>query len=1692
MDSSGEREAMSASQRLSAELRRMKVRDLSAARARSLEEQGWSIVPQLFQTLVGHNRPLLMECSERESLLTSTIRAQAKCESAATTCVLCNGCELTTDAGIRLIMQRIYAERPMHVWLSLQSSPFSPLQNSNQRTPEQKEDLREKRQQAIREYVGAVCIVHYARQQGIHVTLELPDRSEAWRLPVLQRLQHKFGLHMAVLKGCPIGISGEASGSRTSRGWKVLTTHVRLAETVNMPCRCPKGTKHVFKPEDSKEGRYPEPVARRVCRVLMQELNHHDTIRECTGHSLLCEGFGTGEFCTCGEVNLPGKTRSCASCLRGRQDLPEPSSTNHRMPEATQTLDKTQTSSANFILKPLEVDDEWSGDDEDDDQMVCFSEAQCSHLEQQAQDLMNKQQYHHKACEKLLEQLPYNHKCRHRQALTQDRPQYLIFGAYAYGNHYGLTRWTRKLPNVCRYLLQYIQHWSKEPVTGTSIVINNNCSVGMHRDNNNSPGTKNFVIGVTPYQQGELWVAGSPPTPHYRTLVKQLPNQSPQNGYLVNTRHRVVAFDAHQWHTVQPWQGNRVMVGLYTNRSVEHLEFRDRQVLQELGFRSGLPKEGMFSDEGFAVQAMQAKKGTSVEEEIKRKLYLLHAATGHGSTRHMISALKRRNVDPLVLKLAEEFVCPICQERQRVAPRQLASLEPLPPKLHTLTADIGHWACPRTGEQQNFLLLIDEGSRFRAAKILTKGSKQTPNAATCLNYISEGWIQIFGKPKTLRLDPAGSFRSAAVESFCDRNEIYLDVIPGEAHWQIGIAEQAIQGVKQLMGKLHDHDPEATPEQLLSMAVSTFNQRELARGFSPVQHVLGQSPDTANRHLLAATQSEEPILNDAVAEFKREAESRAVAEKALVDWQAQQRVNRAMNSRSRAQCVYRPGDLVFFWRTQESGRHKRQPGTRQGRFLGPARILAMETRQNEDGTARPGHAVWLVRGRHLLKCSPEQLRPASQREELIDSLSQTDSTPWTFTKLTAEIGGNQYEDISDETPPEEEWNRAQDVTQELQPSRVRIRGKRQLVRTDTGGDTIMDEPSEPSQPSRIRRTFDHRGPRPWEAAAVHWSTVVQESAWATQEVGYWTDDQAAVEVAVDLPDSQRGWDHFCKNPQAYLVSMLKRRAVEVSEKRLSAEDRQKFAEAKQKEVRNFISANAFEALPKELQPSKDQAIGMRWLLTWKVQEDGSVKPKARAILLGYQDPQYEYRSTTAPVMTRQTRQLFLQAAANLKWRIQKGDISGAFLQGRDYPDELFCSPCDEILEAMKLPKGSITRLKRACYGLVDAPLEWYKTVAEFMESIGLVRLWSDACAWVWKPQGELRGMVTGHVDDFMFGGADSDAGWQEIIRRIKERFRWGDWDQDSFTQCGVQIESVPEGFTLSQPRYLDGLAEIPLNSVRRKQRSSPTTDREKSQLRALLGGLSWFAQQTSPHVAAEVSLRLSEVCESTVDTIVQTNQLLDYARQRQGHKLLIHRCRNEDMQFFAWVDAQGIFIGAASKDLLQGAVCQVSPITWHSTKIDRTCRSPGAAESQAAVNGEDSLFYVRYQWAEMFAKEVDLRNPSNMAAQVGGSLITDSRNVYDKLHTAVLTIQGAEKKSNLELLSVKESQLNTGLQVRWVHSEAQLANALTKRGAKELELYYKMNFTWRIVEDPDMQSARRRRQNGLTPFEQTPLPISECV
>ena len=1590
------------------------------------------------------------------------------------------GHDFSTTEGIRNLLEKLEQLCPMHVWIQPPVQVFSPWQKANQ--PETKEGIEheQKKQQVMRYLVGCGVVIGVCIQKGIHVSLMMPEHNNAWRLPLMQQMLKRHALRTCVTKGCRMNKRG-TDHRLSRRGWKICTTHNRLHDLLQAPCMCAKDYEHSR--EDHQSSQSEEPLTpefvKRVGQAVLQEHNHISVLQELQGKAELPESFGVGLQCTCEEqIVFRGQDQVlCGMCLTGSQVQAGEGSFQIEGREEHSGLKGLSLEDARFQQSPQSEHDE-----------AHYSRAEVEHAEAVAKRLYEAQKFEPKHCQEVIEALPENPVGGRTQAQAppdgSKKHGYFAFGLYAHGAFHGITKWTTVLPYCQRYFQQYLKKILPKGQYYTSFVVSRNMHMPLHRDCHNDEQYENCVHGIGPYQGGQLWVEHVGTVPVTKPVSKVLPDGDERVGKIHNTRGQLVRFNPKAWHGTEVWSGERYVLSSYVSRSHTSMDTQCRKQLRDLGFL--LPPEKREQ-----IMTVNDRPLTKNERaRVQKQLYMLHAATGHGSVRHLCEALRRRGVHPEVLKMASEFQCSVCNEKRQVQPRHLASLEPLPPKWHCVSADIGHYYNSHKKEHVQFMMLVDEGSRFKAAKVLTSGSKQQPTAAACLEYLRDGWITYFGAPRTLRLDPAGAFRGQAVEEFCDRHQIFLDIVPGEAHWKISVVEQAIKGVKELMQKLLTDEPDLDTREALAVSVRTFNQREIIRGFSPAQHALGQGADATGRlDFSGKAPPPELLVENPTGEFQRNVERQKTAEIALVEWQAKQRLSRASHSRGRRVLNFQPGELVFFWRSQVSGQSRREPGDRHGQFLGPARILATETKREDDGLLRPSSSVWLVRGRSLIKCSAEQIRRASAREELVESLSQVEAVPWTYTRVAEEIGGNRYQDVTEQVP-EEEWLRAQDVEQEEPPTRHRIRHKRPLEETTEAGSygratTSTESPAHGSRNSPYNRGTTERGEQ--------WWNDVEEAMWCDENI-YWQQESAAVEVALDMPTTTKGWDQACRDLPTYFLNNIKKRAIEVSEKRLTDEERELFKGAKAVEIKNFVAAKAFETLPEELRPSKSQAVGMRWILTWKQKEDGSVKPKARAVLLGYQDPAYEHRSTTSPVMTRQTRQYVLQLAATRRWQVAKGDVSGAFLQGREYPDKLYCIPCPEICSALGIPADTVTRLRRACYGLVDAPLEWYKTVDEFLGSLNLERTWSDACCWVLRDQGQLVGVISGHVDDFIFAGSEKNVRWQQVLQAIKKRFEWGDWDYDDFVQCGVSIKRTPEGFELSQERYVNTIKEIPVNATRKKQETQTTTEREKSQLRALLGAISWHAQQVAPHLSAEVSLLLSEVAQSTVSTITKANSCLRRARAQKGHAMKIHAFpETEELGLFAWVDAanqnrvdgystQGILIGLAPTTMLQGDLCQVTPVAWHSNRIDRACRSPGAAEAHAAINGEDALYFARYQWHELLYGAQDLRAPEQDVKNITGCLITDSRNVYDKLATTVLSIKGAEKRTHIEMIALKESQLQTGLILRWVHSEAQLANPLTKKhNCKEMDLFYHMNHAWKIVEDPEMRSARKRRADGDEPL-----------
>ena len=177
------------------------------------------------------------------------------------------------------------------------------------------------------------------------------------------------------------------------------------------------------------------------------------------------------------------------------------------------------------------------------------------------------------------------------------------------------------------------------------------------------------------------------------------------------------------------------------------------------------------------------------------------------------------------------------------------------------------------------------------------------------------------------------------------------------HWKLGTCERSIQATKTIVEKIIDDQPELSSNEALTEAIRVQNVRETVRGYSPMQHVLGLAPDELGRFFSTASgNSPELRVEDVSQRFEGEHQARLTAEKALLEWNSRERITRAVNSKHRSRLDFEAGDLVYIWRKQLTGKDAEQNKIGQGRFVGPARILAVEQK-------REPMALWFV----VLRC-----------------------------------------------------------------------------------------------------------------------------------------------------------------------------------------------------------------------------------------------------------------------------------------------------------------------------------------------------------------------------------------------------------------------------------------------------------------------------------------------------------------------------------------------------------------------------------------------------------------------------------------------------------------------------------------------------------------------------------------------------
>ena len=220
----------------------------------------------------------------------------------------------------------------------------------------------------------------------------------------------------------------------------------------------------------------------------------------------------------------------------------------------------------------------------------------------------------------------------------------------------------------------------------------------------------------------------------------------------------------------------------------------------------------------------------------------------------------------------------------------------------------------------------------------------------------------------------------------------------------------------------------------------------------------------------------------------------------------------------------------------------------------------------------------------------------------------------------------------------------------------------------------------------------------------------------------------------------------------------------------------------------------------------------------------------------------------------------------------------------------------------------------------------------------------------------------------------------------------------------------------------------------------------------MGALQYAAVNTRPDIAAKVGEIQSKVTRAKVEDLLVVNRVLHEAKT---HHVCLHilPIPLRDITFCAFSDAsfatnkevssrQGCLIFATGAALLNNEVGIVCPIAWSSRKIPRVVRSTLSAEAIALSGALDRLSWIRLLWEWTKDPSINIAAPEQILAAAPISVVaTDCKSVYDTT-TRTSTPSCEEYRTTLECILIRE-RLQENCKMRWVHSQAQLADTLTK-------------------------------------------------
>ncbi|CAA0827649.1 cysteine-rich RLK (RECEPTOR-like protein kinase) 8 [Striga hermonthica] len=450
------------------------------------------------------------------------------------------------------------------------------------------------------------------------------------------------------------------------------------------------------------------------------------------------------------------------------------------------------------------------------------------------------------------------------------------------------------------------------------------------------------------------------------------------------------------------------------------------------------------------------------------------------------------------------------------------------------------------------------------------------------------------------------------------------------------------------------------------------------------------------------------------------------------------------------------------------------------------------------------------------------------------------------------------------------------------------------------------------------------------------------------------------------------------------------------------------------------------------------IGLKWVYKVKRDESGAiVKHKARLVARGFvQREGIDFEEVFAPVARMESVRLLLAMAAAKDWHIHHMDVKSAFLNG-ELAETVFVKQAPGF--AVKGEEHKVLRLRKALYGLRQAPRAWNAKLDATLGTLGFTRCATEHALYT-RRRGKEELIVGVYVDDLIITGAREED-INGFKREMATRFRMSDLGQLSY-YLGIEVKQGRDSITLCQRAYAGKLLErssmadckscvTPMEERLKLTKASTAGKVDATLYRSIVGGLRYLVH-TRPDIAFAVGYVSRFMEDPREDHWAAVKRLLRYVKGTVDQGIIFPKTTGGSglrLTVFSDADMAGEIDGRKSTSGVLVFLGSAS-ISWQSLKQKIVALSTCEAEYVAAATAACQAVWLRRLLGELTGEEA--RPPTLMVDNQPAIALAKNPVLHDR-----------SKHIDTRFHFIRDCVDEGQIILEFVESGRQLADILTK-------------------------------------------------